>query len=324
MCRLGLCLSPNGELQLLAQCQRPDLVDREDGTQVRRSGGLSRPFRDGFQLLPAVEVEPPRRLPYPGVWPAALRPPPGAVEGMAWVPSAGRARHDGRQGIRGLAWEQGGLAVWRGRVCWEHGVEGLQAPVALLQVRDDPHLVVVAIPQHDHGDRAGVTFARRQRCVRGLGVARHEAREVAPPVTGGPAFPCCQAFVQRDTEGFGPRWRGGPLPAPGAGRGPGVRWRCYERVYPAQLWDPHAPLGWLEGIEPPDRHFNKVVGDLCPGGDECLELPHKDFGCCGVWQGDHGEGPVRGNVTEVFPEGCHQLARGCGRGYRRALSVPRL
>ena len=29
--------------------------------------------------------------------------------------------------------------------------------------------------------------------------------------------------------------------------------------------------------------FNKVFGDLCARGDERLELPHKDFGCCGVW-----------------------------------------
>ena len=61
VCRLGLRLSADGGLQLLAQCQRPDLVDREDGAQVGRSGGLCRPCRDGFQLLPAVEVEPPRR-----------------------------------------------------------------------------------------------------------------------------------------------------------------------------------------------------------------------------------------------------------------------
>ena len=59
VCRLGLHLTANGGLQLLAQRQGPDLVDREDGAQVGRSGGLCRPFRDGFQLLPAVEVEPP-------------------------------------------------------------------------------------------------------------------------------------------------------------------------------------------------------------------------------------------------------------------------
>ena len=59
--RLGLSLSADGGLQLLAQCQRPDLVDREDGAQFGGSGGLCRPFWDGLQLLPAVEVEPPRR-----------------------------------------------------------------------------------------------------------------------------------------------------------------------------------------------------------------------------------------------------------------------
>ena len=61
MRRLGLRLSAHGGLQLLAQRQRPDLVDREDGAQVGRSGGLCRPFRDGLQLLLTVEVEPPRR-----------------------------------------------------------------------------------------------------------------------------------------------------------------------------------------------------------------------------------------------------------------------
>ena len=58
---LGLRLSADGGLQLLAQRQRPDLVDREDGAQVGRSGGLCRPFRDGLQGLSAVEVEPPGR-----------------------------------------------------------------------------------------------------------------------------------------------------------------------------------------------------------------------------------------------------------------------
>ena len=59
--RLGLRLSADGGLQLLAQRQRPDLVDREDGAQVGRSGGLFCPFRDGLQLVSAVEVEPSRR-----------------------------------------------------------------------------------------------------------------------------------------------------------------------------------------------------------------------------------------------------------------------
>ena len=63
VCRLGLRLSADGGLQLLAQRQRPDLVDREDRAQVGRSGGLCRPFAlgDGLQLLPVFEVEPPCR-----------------------------------------------------------------------------------------------------------------------------------------------------------------------------------------------------------------------------------------------------------------------
>ena len=101
---------------------------------------------------------------------------------------------------------------------------------------------------------------------------------------------------------------------------PGLRWRVrprvrrwrYERVYPAQVWDPHTPLGRLVGVEPPDPRFNEVVRDLCPGGDERLELSHKDLGCRGMWQGDYGEKPVRVDATEVFPEGGHQLARGRG------------
>ena len=88
-----------------------------------------------------------------------------------------------------------------------------------------------------------------------------------------------------DAEGFGTWRQGGLLPAPGARRGPGVCRRCYERVYPDQVWDPNAPLGWLAGVEPPDPRFNKVVRGLCPGGDERLELPHKGFGGCDVWQG---------------------------------------
>ena len=61
VCRLGLRLSADGGLQLLAQRQRPDLVDREGGAQVGRSGGLCRPLPlgDGLQLLLAVQVEPP-------------------------------------------------------------------------------------------------------------------------------------------------------------------------------------------------------------------------------------------------------------------------
>ena len=51
--RLGLRLSADGGLQLIAQRQGPDLVDREDSGQVGRSGGLCCPFAlgDGFQLM---------------------------------------------------------------------------------------------------------------------------------------------------------------------------------------------------------------------------------------------------------------------------------
>ena len=98
VCRLGFRVSADGGLQLPAHRQRPDLVDRKDGARVGRCWGLRRPLvlGDGLQLLPAVQVEPPRRRPVPGVRPAALRPPPEAIEGMAWVPGAGCPRHDGR------------------------------------------------------------------------------------------------------------------------------------------------------------------------------------------------------------------------------------
>ena len=59
--RPGLRLSADGGLQLPAQRQCPDLVDREDGAQVGLSRGFRRRFRDGLHLLPAVEVESPRR-----------------------------------------------------------------------------------------------------------------------------------------------------------------------------------------------------------------------------------------------------------------------
>ena len=237
VCRLGLRLSADRGLQLIAQRQRLDLVDRENGAQVRRSEGLCRPFAlgDGLQLLPAVQVEPPCRRPYRGVRPAAPRPPPEALEGMAWVPGADRPRNDGRQGVRGLAVEQGGGAVQQGCGRREHGVDGLRAPVALLLVRDDPHLVVVVIFQHDHGDGAGVTFARWGRCACHFWVPLCHAPEVTPPVAGCPAFSFRQALVRLDAEGFGSRRWGGPLPAPGAGRGPGVRRRCYEPVCPAEV-----------------------------------------------------------------------------------------
>ena len=231
---------------------------------------------------------------------------------MAWVPGACRPRHNGRQGVRGLVWEQGGRVVRQVCGCREHGVDGLQTAMVVLRVWDDSHLVVVAILQHDHGDGTGVTIARRRRCARRLRVVRPQVREVVPPATGGPAFPCLQALVRWNTEVVGSLWWGGPLPASGGGCGTGVRRRRYERVYPAQVWDPHAPLGRFMGVEPPDPRFNEVFRDLCPGGDERLELSHKDLGCWGTWQGDYSQKPVRVDVTEVFPEGGHHLARGRG------------
>ena len=101
VCCLGFRLSADGGLQLLAHGQRPDLVDRKNGAQLCRSGGLCRPLAlgDGLQLLLAVQVEPPRCRPGPGVQPAALRPPPEAVEGMARAPGPSLPRHNGRQGV---------------------------------------------------------------------------------------------------------------------------------------------------------------------------------------------------------------------------------
>ena len=75
--------------------------------------------------------------------------------------------------------------------------------------------------------------------------------------------------------------------------------------------DRHTSLVGLIEVEPPDPRFDKVVRDLHPGGDECLELPHGDVGGCGVRRGDPGEERVSVNVLEVSPEGCHQPARGC-------------
>ena len=102
---------------------------------------------------------------------------------------------------------------------------------------------------------------------------------------------------------------------PVVGAGPGVCRRRYERVYPAQVWDPHAPLCRLVGVEPPDPRFNEVVRDLCPGGDGCLELSHRDVGSQGMWQGDYGKKPVRvgkagAAVAGAGGGGCVWAARG--------------
>ena len=104
VCCFSFRLSADAGQQLHAHGQRPDLVDRENGAQVCHSAGLRRSLvlRDGLQLLLAVEVKLPRRRPVPGVWPAALSPPPEAVGGMPRVPAAGFPRHNGYQGVWGL------------------------------------------------------------------------------------------------------------------------------------------------------------------------------------------------------------------------------
>ena len=56
----------DGGRHLPRQC--PHLVDREDEAQVRRGGVTPHLLVwDGFRLLPAVQVESPRRGPWPGV-----------------------------------------------------------------------------------------------------------------------------------------------------------------------------------------------------------------------------------------------------------------
>ena len=257
VCCLSFRLSADGGLQLPAQQQRPDLVDRENGAQVCRSGAFYRPLalEDGQQLLQAVQVEPPRRRQVPGVRPAALSTAPEAVEGMPRVLGAGFPRHDGCQGVWRLVLGPGGGAVRQGCSRREHGVDGFQGPVALLRVRSDPHLVVVATFQHDHGAGAGVIFASRGSCVcrlRRWCVPLHQIMEVAPPVEGRPAFPFRQALVRLDVEGVRSRLWGGLFPAPGAGRGPGVsRWPC-DRVCPAQVRDPYTSVVRLVSVEAPN------------------------------------------------------------------------
>ena len=316
VCRLGFRLSADGGQRFSAHRQRPDLVDRKNGAQVCCSYGLRRSLvlGDGLQLLSSVQAAPPRRCPVPGVQPAALGPLPESVEGMPRVPAAGFTRHDGRQGVWGLVMGQGGWAVWQGCSCREHPVDGFQVPVALLRVRSDPHLVVVATFEHNHGDGAGVIFASWGSCacrLRPSWVSLHHVPEVAAPVGGCPGFLVRQAFVRWDVEGLGSRLWGGPFPAPGAWRGPGFRWWRNERVRTAQVRDPDTHLVLPVEVEPPDPRINEVVRDLHPGGDKCLELPHGDVRGCSVRQGDDGEEPVWVEVQEPSPEGCHQPARGC-------------
>ena len=316
VCCLGFLLSTDGGLQLPAHRQRPDLVDRENGAQVCRSGGLRCPLAlaDGLQLLSTVQLEPPRRRPVPAVWPAALSPRPEAVEGMPRVPAAGFPRHDSRQGVGGLVMGQGGGAVRQGCSCLEHGDDSFQVPVALLWVRGDLPLVVVATFQHDGGDGTGFILASWGCCVcrlRPWWVSLHQVPKVAPPDRGCPAFTFRQAFVRWDVEGVGSRLWGSLFPAPDAWRGPLVhRWRN-ERVCPAQVRDPYPALVRLVDVEPTDPRVNKVVRNLHPGGDERLELPHGDVSACGVRQRDHSEEPLSVDVLEMSPEGCQQHARGC-------------
>ena len=61
MCCSCFILRADGGLHL-SRRQPPDLLDREDRAQVRRGGGV-RPsvWRNDLRLLPAVQVEPPRR-----------------------------------------------------------------------------------------------------------------------------------------------------------------------------------------------------------------------------------------------------------------------
>ena len=72
-----------------------------------------------------------------------------------------------------------------------------------MRVQGDPHLVVMATFQRDHGDCAGVIFASWGSCPCRLCPWReslHHVPEVAPPVGGCPAFPLRQAFVRWDVE----------------------------------------------------------------------------------------------------------------------------
>ena len=158
--------------------------------------------------------------------------------------------------------------------------------MALLRVRDDPHLVVVAIFRHNHGDGAGVTFARQGRCACRPRVSLCHFREATLPVAGCPAFSCRQACVRWHAEGFGSLWWGARSRPPVLGAGLGSVGGAMSVCAQPRCGTHTPPLGWQVGVEPPDPCFCKVVRDLCPGGDERLELPHKDSGCSGVQQAE--------------------------------------
>ena len=179
-CRLGFRLSSDGGLQLLAHRQRPDLGDREDGARVCCCGVLRRALAlgDGLLLLPAVQVEPPCSPSSP--WCAASGAAPTARGSRGHAPGARCRLSPTPCLLGGLVVGQRVLPVRQGCGRREHGADGFQAPVALLRVRGDPHLVVVTTFQQDHGDGAGGKFACWGPCTCRLRVPLYHAREVTP------------------------------------------------------------------------------------------------------------------------------------------------
>ena len=155
--RLGFLLSADGG-------QRPDLVNRENRAQVSRSGGLSCSLvlGDGLFSLgrPGGTSKSPSSL-----WCAASVTEPSARGSRGHAPVASCRLHPTRRSSGRLVVGQGGAAVRQACARGEHGVHGLQVPVALLRVWGDRHLVVVAPFQHHHGDGAGVIFASWGCCV---------------------------------------------------------------------------------------------------------------------------------------------------------------
>ena len=57
----------------------------------------------------------------------------------------------------------GAAAIRQVHVPGDHGVNGPQVPTAFQWLWRDPHLVVVAVLQHHHGDGAGAAAPRRLR-----------------------------------------------------------------------------------------------------------------------------------------------------------------
>ena len=237
VCFFGFRLRTDGRLQLPAHRQRLDLVDRGNGAQLCRGRGSPPSARAGGSP-PVAAGRPGGTSTSPSIpWCASsgADPPPEAVEGMARVPGAGFPRQNGRQGVWGLIPGQGGGAVRQGCSRQQHGVDGFQVRVALLRVRGDPHLVVVATFQNDHGDGAGVIFAWRGSCVcrlRFWWVPLHQIPEVTPLVGGRPAFPFCQAVVQWDVGGIGCRLLGVGLGSVGGAMSVCAQLRCRTHTHP--------------------------------------------------------------------------------------------